>query len=604
MTEADLPERPEFENPDSDAARIDQQNSGSMAGGQMGAAGDGNVQSQGDNNSIGNTIYQLFFGQQSPSDVAARPHDETVLLKSVRTEVADRLSQSLHQAVFINLPKDSQRQRVRRPWDTQIKVGNGEQQTLPPEMSIADVFKRDEIGNRLLILGEPGAGKTTTLLDLAQGLTQVAEKDKDCPIPVLFNLSSWKDGSQSQSGKQNSKDGTQWDSIALWLISELKSKYGVSNKLARQWLNEKKLMPLLDGLDEVAPNDQAICLNAINQFLAGDVVPPGLTVCCREKEYELIVASAKKGLQLNGAICLKPLTEVQLQEYLQETGNSQLWQPIHQDEMLLDLVKTPLWLRWLSVLLLAQRGLNLEAWQNQETEADKKQLLLDAYFMQRIPISWQSCEEQPRQYFKGKAPTREQTRRWLVILAKQLQEQSEDEFLIEDMQPRDWLITNKQKWQYRLIVGLIVGLIGGLIVGLTEVLRADIQTKVQPNQGIKLSVKNSLFLLSISTVVALIIRFAAWDLIVTVLGDDIAPGIIGSTLVMLLWYSLDQGGGNAVEKHLALRYTLYLNGSIPWNYARFLNYCTDRLLLQRVGGRYRFIHKLLQEHFANMPIEK
>lgn len=49
MTEADLPERPEFENPDSDAARIDQQNSGSMMGGQMGAAGDGNVQTQGDN---------------------------------------------------------------------------------------------------------------------------------------------------------------------------------------------------------------------------------------------------------------------------------------------------------------------------------------------------------------------------------------------------------------------------------------------------------------------------------------------------------------------------------------------------------------------------
>jgi hypothetical protein len=26
------------------------------------------------------------------------------------------------------------------------------------------------------------------------------------------------------------------------------------------------------------------------------------------------------------------------------------------------------------------------------------------------------------------------------------------------------------------------------------------------------------------------------------------------------------------------------------------------LLLQRVGGRYRFIHKLIQEHFAAMPL--
>ncbi|MGG6238759.1 hypothetical protein ACQ4N7_08975 [Nodosilinea sp. AN01ver1] len=30
---------------------------------------------------------------------------------------------------------------------------------------------------------------------------------------------------------------------------------------------------------------------------------------------------------------------------------------------------------------------------------------------------------------------------------------------------------------------------------------------------------------------------------------------------------------------------------------------TDRLLLQRVGGRYRFIHKLVQEHFAAMPLK-
>jgi len=37
------------------------------------------------------------------------------------------------------------------------------------------------------------------------------------------------------------------------------------------------------------------------------------------------------------------------------------------------------------------------------------------------------------------------------------------------------------------------------------------------------------------------------------------------------------------------------------HYARFLNYCTELTLLQRVGGRYRFIHKLLQDHLAHMP---
>ena len=62
--------------------------------------------------------------------------------------------------------------------------------------------------------------------------------------------------------------------------------------------------------------------------------------------------------------------------------------------------------------------------------------------------------------------------------------------------------------------------------------------------------------------------------------------------------------GAEAPRHFILRCLLYRNGSIPWNYARFLNYSTERMLLQRVGGRYRFIHRLLQEHFAALIIDK
>ncbi|KOP23109.1 hypothetical protein AMR41_27770 [Hapalosiphon sp. MRB220] len=62
--------------------------------------------------------------------------------------------------------------------------------------------------------------------------------------------------------------------------------------------------------------------------------------------------------------------------------------------------------------------------------------------------------------------------------------------------------------------------------------------------------------------------------------------------------------GMPVIKHFILRIILWFNAYIPWNYARFLDYCTERLFLQRVGGRYRFIHKLLQDHFAQMEFER
>ena len=61
-----------------------------------------------------------------------------------------------------------------------------------------------------------------------------------------------------------------------------------------------------------------------------------------------------------------------------------------------------------------------------------------------------------------------------------------------------------------------------------------------------------------------------------------------------------QGGGFACIQHLALRLVLWSNGCIPWNYARFLNYATERMFLQKVGGRYLFIHDFLREHFSDM----
>jgi hypothetical protein len=63
-------------------------------------------------------------------------------------------------------------------------------------------------------------------------------------------------------------------------------------------------------------------------------------------------------------------------------------------------------------------------------------------------------------------------------------------------------------------------------------------------------------------------------------------------------------GGRACVQHFILRFILWQNGYIPWNYARFLNYATERMFLQRVGGRYRFIHRLLQEHFAQMELNQ
>ncbi|NJN23024.1 MAG: hypothetical protein HC812_19935, partial [Leptolyngbya sp. RL_3_1] len=137
--------------------------------------------------------------------------------------------------------------------------------------------------------------------------------------------------------------------------------------------------------------------------------------------------------------------------------------------------------------------------------------------------------------------------------------------------------------------GLVYGPIYGLIRGLVNGLKADIFIRTKPNQGIWSPLRNIKILLMILIFLKLI-PLAAFSIgFKNEFLDLIFPFI---SLILLI--ATTYAGGLTCTKHLVLRLLLYRTHAIPWNYARFLNHCTDRLLLQRVGGRYRFIHKLVQ----------
>ncbi|MHC5611956.1 MAG: hypothetical protein ACYTXA_13320 [Nostoc sp.] len=105
--------------------------------------------------------------QTAPVGNPARPKNQRILLAEVKNEVTARLRQSLHNAVLINLGKESQPQQVKRPWDAEIKIGFKPAVPLPDTTTILEVFDSEEIAGKLLILGAPGSGKTTTQLELA-----------------------------------------------------------------------------------------------------------------------------------------------------------------------------------------------------------------------------------------------------------------------------------------------------------------------------------------------------------------------------------------------------------------------------------------------------
>lgn len=196
--------------------------------------------------------------------------------------------------------------------------------------SLLDVFDRK--GGQLLILGEPGSGKTMSLLTLARDLIIRAEQKEQHPIPVIFNLSAW----------------THCQSIATWLIQQLNIRYFVPRRIAGIWTETAQLLPLLDGLDEVTPESRTACVQAINDFCR--VGQKSLVVCSRVAEYEEL--SVK--LMLSGAIVLQPLTMRQRNDVIarSEGQAGALRDVIEEDAELRELASSPLMLK---IMILAYR---------------------------------------------------------------------------------------------------------------------------------------------------------------------------------------------------------------------------------------------------------
>ncbi|MFM7578085.1 MAG: hypothetical protein ACKO5Q_14245, partial [Microcystaceae cyanobacterium] len=135
------------------------------------------------------------------------------------------------------------------------------------------------------------------------------------------------------------------------------------------------------------------------------------------------------------------------------------------------------------------------------------------------------------------------------------------------------------------LVGLIfgptsglVGLIFGLFMGIST---SEIELRTLPNQGIRSSLSNGF--------------------IFGLIGGLIGWLMFGQIPILLAFLILWQMGGvGPVIRHFVLRLVLYKKGGIPWNYAKFLDFASDRLLMKKVGGGYLFFHRMLLEHFARM----
>jgi hypothetical protein len=358
-----------------------------------------------------------------------------MLLRVRRTWVEGVLDDSLHGAALQALGLQERPDAVPDGWTVVVQELDRPTRMLPPDTSIVEVF--DDADGELLILGEPGAGKTTLMLELTRTLLDRAEQYERLPIPVVFPLATW-------AAKRLP--------LADWLVDELTQRYDVPRQIAQDWVTGDHILPLLDGLDEVAFEHRTACVDAVNLYRERRIrMLSSLVVTSRVADYDVL----KARVHLRGAVLLQALRPEQIDAHLASAGQqlAGMRAALEADATLQEMAASPL---FLSMMTLTYRDAPAVSLPSSGTIEERRAQLFATYFDQMF-----NRRALATRY------TREQTLNWLGWLANALSQQRQTVFYLERLQP-EWLPTLQRRWYTvvdRIGSGLVVGLLFGLLYG-------------------------------------------------------------------------------------------------------------------------------------------
>jgi hypothetical protein len=403
---------------------------------------------------------------------------------------------------------------------------------------------------RLVVLGDPGAGKSVLLAQLVLDLLRQRQRGE--PVPLLMSMSSWDPAANDLSG---------WLTERLTAVP-LSSTVRLGTDLVRRLLDARLIMLVLDGFDEMPQATRGRAMAELNRGFS----PVGSVVlACRTDDY-LDVTMADEPLRLWGApvIVLRPPTAADVSAHLchgLDAAAARRWEPVlaglDTTAPLAQALRTPL------MVDLCRKIYNGQPGPSGRRAPDPAQLADQAAFPNIAAIENHLFDQfLATAYEASPGPGRsawpsDKARQWLGYLAGYLDR-------------RD--TTDLAWWRLRPAAPALnvfaVGLCVAVIV-LTSI--------VIPQLGLSY-------------------------------GLGVVLTLIVVVLVVVTQIALRPR--HAVDAPFAMtRYWLAVRGHLPWRLRTYLSDAQQRGVLRQIGGVYQFRNAALQRHLAstdapNRPTEQ
>lgn len=281
---------------------------------------------------------------------------------------------------------------------------------------------------RLVVLGDPGTGKTVLTMELLIRLLEQRKHDRSGPVPILISAAAY-------------DPDFAWED---WLVRHLRLRFAIDKKVAEKLVRDGRILPMVDGVDEMDLADEPKRANTLIAALNSSIQfreRTAVVVTCRPSEYQALARPVDRATQVE----MVQITGDQAAEYLRDQFLSQdeyqRWEPVlaelcaNTDGLLASQLATP-WRLTLSLvayrdggnpsdLLPAKPGLTGDAAADYVQQIDH--LLLDRYVPSAVHL-----------YGPYRDYTHQEVQKWLTSLADGLARQARHNGSATDIRLDQW----------------------------------------------------------------------------------------------------------------------------------------------------------------------